>query len=129
MPVTPADLAVWKQRRERFVMLAAYDVLTARVLAEAGIALLLVGARSENVLGYNSTIPVTMEETLPSRRRWAVGPLPTGRGRHAFRVLPGLARQPWQRGRLVKEGGQRRQAGGRAPLAGRCGRSPGPASR
>ena len=37
MPVTPADLAVWKQRRERFVMLTAYDALTARVLDEAGI--------------------------------------------------------------------------------------------
>ncbi|HEX2375331.1 MAG TPA: 3-methyl-2-oxobutanoate hydroxymethyltransferase, partial [Actinomycetota bacterium] len=36
MPVTPADLAVWKQRRERFVMLTAYDALTARVLDEAG---------------------------------------------------------------------------------------------
>ena len=33
----PADLAVWKQRRERFVMLTAYDALTARVLDEAGI--------------------------------------------------------------------------------------------
>jgi 3-methyl-2-oxobutanoate hydroxymethyltransferase len=65
MPVTPADLAVWKQRRERFVMLTAYDALTARVLDEAGIPLLLVGdSVGNNVLGYDTTIPVTMEEAL-----------------------------------------------------------------
>ncbi|HEV3397793.1 MAG TPA: 3-methyl-2-oxobutanoate hydroxymethyltransferase, partial [Actinomycetes bacterium] len=53
MPVTPADLAAWKQRRERFVMLTAYDALTARVLDEAGIPLLLVGDSAGNtVLGY-----------------------------------------------------------------------------
>jgi 3-methyl-2-oxobutanoate hydroxymethyltransferase len=65
MPVTPADLATWKQRRERFVMLTAYDALTARVLDEAGIPLLLVGdSVGNNVLGYDTTIPVTMEEAL-----------------------------------------------------------------
>jgi 3-methyl-2-oxobutanoate hydroxymethyltransferase len=65
MPVTPADLAAWKQRRERFVMLTAYDALTARVLDEAGIPLLLVGDSAGNtVLGYDTTIPVTMEEAL-----------------------------------------------------------------
>jgi 3-methyl-2-oxobutanoate hydroxymethyltransferase len=65
MPVTPADLAVWKQRRERFVMLTAYDALTARVLDEAGVPLLLVGdSVGNNVLGYDTTIPVTMEEAL-----------------------------------------------------------------
>ena len=59
MPVTTADLAAWKQRRERFVMLTAYDALTARVLDEAGVPLLLVGdSLGNNVLGYDSTIPV-----------------------------------------------------------------------
>jgi 3-methyl-2-oxobutanoate hydroxymethyltransferase len=65
MPVTVADLAAWKARKERFVMLTAYDALTARVLDEAGIPLLLVGdSLGNNVLGYDSTIPVTMEESL-----------------------------------------------------------------
>jgi 3-methyl-2-oxobutanoate hydroxymethyltransferase len=60
MPVTPADLAVWKQRRERFVMLTAYDALTARVLDEAGIPLLLVGdSVGNNVLRYHTTYPLT----------------------------------------------------------------------
>ena len=87
MPVTPADLAVWKQRRERFVMLTAYDALTARVLDEAGIPLLLVGDSAGNtVLGYDTTIPVTMEEALVftaavargARNPLVVGDLPFG---------------------------------------------------
>jgi 3-methyl-2-oxobutanoate hydroxymethyltransferase len=65
MPVTVHDLAAWKARGERFVMLTAYDALTARVLDEAGVPLLLVGdSLGNNVLGYDSTIPVTMEEAL-----------------------------------------------------------------
>jgi 3-methyl-2-oxobutanoate hydroxymethyltransferase len=65
MPVTVYDLGAWKARGERFVMLTAYDALTARVLDEAGVPLLLVGdSLGNNVLGYDSTIPVTMEEAL-----------------------------------------------------------------
>jgi 3-methyl-2-oxobutanoate hydroxymethyltransferase len=87
MPVTTADLAAWKQRRERFVMLTAYDALTARVLDEAGVPLLLVGdSLGNNVLGYDSTIPVTMEESLVftaavargARNAMVVGDLPFG---------------------------------------------------
>jgi 3-methyl-2-oxobutanoate hydroxymethyltransferase len=78
---------VWKQRRERFVMLTAYDALTARVLDEAGIPLLLVGDSAGNtVLGYDTTIPVTMEEALVftaavargARNPLVVGDLPFG---------------------------------------------------
>jgi 3-methyl-2-oxobutanoate hydroxymethyltransferase len=65
MPVTIHDLAAWKARGERFIMLTAYDALTARVLDEAGVPLLLVGdSLGNNVLGYDSTVPVTMEESL-----------------------------------------------------------------
>ena len=61
MPVTIADLAAMKARRERFVMLTAYDALTARVLDEAGIPLLLVGdSLGMVVLGHGSTLPVTL---------------------------------------------------------------------
>jgi 3-methyl-2-oxobutanoate hydroxymethyltransferase len=65
MPVTIHDLAAWKARGERFIMLTAYDALTARVLDEAGVPLLLVGdSVGNNVLGYDTTIPVTMRESL-----------------------------------------------------------------
>ena len=47
-------------------MLTAYDALTARVFDEAGIPVLLVGdSGGMVVLGYDSTIPVTVDELLP----------------------------------------------------------------
>jgi 3-methyl-2-oxobutanoate hydroxymethyltransferase len=87
MPVTIHDLGAWKARGERFIMLTAYDALTARVLDEAGVPLLLVGdSLGNNVLGYDSTIPVTMEESLVftaavargARNAMVVGDLPFG---------------------------------------------------
>ena len=87
MPITVHDLAAWKARGERFVMLTAYDALTAGVLDQAGVPLLLVGdSLGNNVLGYDSTIPVTMVESLiltaavarGARNAMIVGDLPFG---------------------------------------------------
>jgi 3-methyl-2-oxobutanoate hydroxymethyltransferase len=87
MPITVHDLAAWKARGERFVMLTAYDALTAGVLDQAGVPLLLVGdSLGNNVLGYDSTIPVTMEESLiltaavarGAKNAMIVGDLPFG---------------------------------------------------
>lgn len=64
MPVTVRDVRAFKQRGERFVMLTAYDFLSARLLDEAGIPLLLVGDSLAGILGYDSTVPVTMDEML-----------------------------------------------------------------
>jgi 3-methyl-2-oxobutanoate hydroxymethyltransferase len=65
MSVTIRDLRAFKERGERFTMLTAYDYPTARILDEAGIPVLLVGdSVGNNVLGYDTTIPVTMEEML-----------------------------------------------------------------
>ena len=51
--------------KRRLVCLTAYDVLTARILDEAGVDLLLVGDSLGNViLGYESTLPVTLEQVL-----------------------------------------------------------------
>jgi 3-methyl-2-oxobutanoate hydroxymethyltransferase len=47
-------------------MLTCYDATTARVLEEAGIPVLLVGDSAANVIyGYESSLPVTLEEMLP----------------------------------------------------------------
>ena len=65
MPVTIRDIRGFKERGERFTMLTAYDALSARLIDEAGIPLILVGdTLAEVMLGYDSTVPVTMEEML-----------------------------------------------------------------
>ncbi len=54
-----------KQKGEKIAMLTAYDYATAKVVDEAGIPLILVGdSLGMVVLGYESTIPVTIEEML-----------------------------------------------------------------
>jgi 3-methyl-2-oxobutanoate hydroxymethyltransferase len=63
--VTVRDLAAAKERGEKWPMLTAYDALTARVFDDAGIPVLLVGdSGGMVVLGYDSTIPVTVDELL-----------------------------------------------------------------
>ena len=54
-----------KQKGEKITMLTAYDYVTAKLVEEAGIPMILVGdSLGMVVLGYESTIPVTMEEML-----------------------------------------------------------------
>ncbi|MFN2526199.1 MAG: 3-methyl-2-oxobutanoate hydroxymethyltransferase [Actinomycetota bacterium] len=65
MPVTVRDIRAHKERGEKFVMLTAYDALSARLLDEAGIPILLVGDSLGMVmLGYENTLPVTVDEML-----------------------------------------------------------------
>jgi len=65
MSITVRDLRSFKERHERFVMLTAYDFPTARILDEAGVPVILVGdSLAQNVLGYETTLPATMEEML-----------------------------------------------------------------
>src|SRR5919199_1138904 len=54
-----------KERGEKWAMLTAYDTNSAAVFEEAGIPVLLVGDSAGNVvLGYSSTVPVTVEDIL-----------------------------------------------------------------
>jgi len=65
MRVTINQIKEMKSRGEKIVMLTAYDYSTARLIDEAEIPLILVGdSLGMVVLGYQSTIPVTMEEML-----------------------------------------------------------------
>ncbi|HET9052164.1 MAG TPA: 3-methyl-2-oxobutanoate hydroxymethyltransferase, partial [Candidatus Dormibacteraeota bacterium] len=73
-PVSIPDLVARKRQGRRFAMVTAYDHPTARLAAEAGIPVLLVGdSVGNNVLGYASTLPVTMEEMLHHARAVARG--------------------------------------------------------
>ena len=85
--ITIRDLAAAKARGEKWPMLTAYDALTARVFDDAGIPVLLVGDSAAMVVyGYDSTIPVTVDDLIPltaavvrgSRRALVVADLPFG---------------------------------------------------
>jgi 3-methyl-2-oxobutanoate hydroxymethyltransferase len=59
-------LRAMKERGERFAMLTSYDQMSAQIFDEAGIPVLLVGdSAANNVLGYETTLPVTVDELLP----------------------------------------------------------------
>ena len=81
------DLQAATDRGERFAVLTAYDALTAQVFDEAGVPVLLVGDSAANVVyGYESTVPVTVDELVPlvrgvargARRALVVADLPFG---------------------------------------------------
>jgi len=65
MRITIDQIKGMKQKGEKIAMLTAYDYSTARIVDEIGIPLILVGdSLGMVVLGYESTIPVTMEDML-----------------------------------------------------------------
>jgi 3-methyl-2-oxobutanoate hydroxymethyltransferase len=81
------DLWAAKQRGEKWAMLTAYDYSTAALLDAAGIPVLLVGDSAANVVyGYDTTVPVTVDELVPlvrgvvrgARRALVVADLPFG---------------------------------------------------
>lgn len=107
-PVTVPTIRAARAQGRRLAMLTAYDYPTARLLDAAGIDILLVGdSVGNNVLGYDSTLPVTMEEMLHHTRAVTRGT------RRALVVadMPYLSYQTSRRdalrnaGRFLKEAG------------------------
>ena len=63
--ITTATIKQMKQDGEPITMVTAYDYAMAKNVCEAGIEMILVGDSLGNVvLGYNSTVPVTMDEMI-----------------------------------------------------------------
>ena len=72
--VTTRDIANMKTRGEKVPMVTAYDYTAAKLADEAGIPVVLVGDSLGMVmLGYDSTIPVTMEDMLHHVKAVATG--------------------------------------------------------
>jgi 3-methyl-2-oxobutanoate hydroxymethyltransferase len=81
-PLTLPRLLEMKRSGEPIVMVTAYDYPSAQVAEEAGVDLILVGdSGAMTVLGYDSTVPVSMDEMLTlakAVRRGARTPLVVG---------------------------------------------------
>ena len=67
--VRTATLLAFKEQGRKISCLTSYDQQTAEIFDEAGIDVLLVGdSAADNVLGYTSTLPITIEELIPFGR-------------------------------------------------------------
>jgi 3-methyl-2-oxobutanoate hydroxymethyltransferase len=87
LPMTLPRLAEMKRLGEPVVMVTAYDYPSARAAEAAGVDLVLVGdSGAMTVLGYDSTVPVELDELLVLakavrrglRTPFLVGDLPFG---------------------------------------------------
>jgi 3-methyl-2-oxobutanoate hydroxymethyltransferase len=64
--VRTRDLIAAKSRGDRWPMLTSYDQYTAAIFDQAGVPVLLVGdSAANNVFGYETTLPVTVDELIP----------------------------------------------------------------
>ncbi|EUA91311.1 ketopantoate hydroxymethyltransferase family protein [Mycobacterium ulcerans str. Harvey] len=73
-------LQKWKAEGHKWAMLTVYDYSTARAFDDAGIPVLLVGDSAANVVyGYDTTVPISIDELIPlvrgvvrgARARWS----------------------------------------------------------
>jgi 3-methyl-2-oxobutanoate hydroxymethyltransferase len=64
MAVTTQKLIEWKQQGRPIVALTAWDYVMAQLLDAAGVDLILVGDSMSVVLGYETTLPITLDEML-----------------------------------------------------------------
>ena len=74
MRVTISDIKDMKARGEKIPMITAYDYTSARIVDASGIPLILVGdSLGQVMLGYDSTVPVTMDEMIHHTKAVARG--------------------------------------------------------
>ncbi|AKS36448.1 3-methyl-2-oxobutanoate hydroxymethyltransferase [Mycolicibacterium goodii] len=67
--VRTLTLQKWKAEGHKWAMLTCYDYSSARVFDDAGIPVLLVGDSAANVVyGYDTTVPICVDELIPLAR-------------------------------------------------------------
>lgn len=108
MRVTIRNLKAMKRRGEKIPMITAYDYTFAKLLDAAGVPLILVGDSLGNVvLGYDTTVPVTMEDMVHHVRAVVRGTT----NAHVVADMPFMSYQADEAdalrnaGRMLQEGG------------------------
>ncbi len=108
MRTTIRDIAAMKRRGKRIAMITAYDYTSARIVENADVDIILVGdSLGQVVLGYDSTVPVTMEDMLHHIKAVVRGTEKV----HIVGDLPFMSYQASRSdairnaGRILKEGG------------------------
>ncbi|MFH2001944.1 MAG: 3-methyl-2-oxobutanoate hydroxymethyltransferase [Planctomycetota bacterium] len=105
--ITTVSLRSMKRKKEKIVMITAYDFLFSKIFDEAGVDIILVGDSLANVIqGLDTTLPVTMDEMIyhtrlvvrGQQRSMVVGDMPF----MSYQVSPEAALI--QAGRFMKEG-------------------------
>jgi 3-methyl-2-oxobutanoate hydroxymethyltransferase len=67
--IRTSTLTEFKKSGHKFSALTSYDSLTSAIFDEAGIEVLLVGdSAADNALGYETTLPITVDEMIPFGR-------------------------------------------------------------
>ena len=108
MRVTIRDLQKMKRDGEKIPMITAYDYTSAQLVEKAGVPIILVGdSLGQVVLGYDSTVPVTMDDMIHHTKTVVRGTQKA----HIVGDLPFLSYHTSvfdairNAGRLLKEGG------------------------
>ena len=108
MRTTIREIATLKRRGKSITMITAYDYTSARIVEDAGVDIILVGdSLGQVVLGYESTVPVTMEDMIHHVKAVVRGTQKV----HIVGDLPFMSYQARRSeavhnaGRLLKEGG------------------------
>ena len=108
MRTTIRELRQMKERGERIAMMTAYDYTSAKIVERAGVPIILVGdSLGQVVLGYESTVPVSMDEMVHHIKAVVRGT----QSAHIVGDMPFLSYQAdaaeavRNAGRFLKEGG------------------------
>ena len=131
--ITTAALKEMKKKGEKISMLTAYDFPTAAIMDNAGIDMILIGdSVGMVVLGYDSTLPVTMDDMIHHtkmvsravKRAMVVGDMPFMSYQASIEEGRAQCRAVHERGRRTRGEARRRQGSCRTDeKTGSCGNS------